>query len=110
MNFENARKMAKLTQNEVAQMLNTTQATLSSYENGRTEPDLSTLLKLSEIYDVSVDVLLDNKKFINANSDNLPIPTEKKQAVKILLALPEKYFNKIYGNLEVYNEMLNLSI
>ncbi|MDO4453113.1 MAG: helix-turn-helix transcriptional regulator [Eubacteriales bacterium] len=47
-----------LSQNEVADAINVTRQTVSSYETGRMEPDLETLKRLAEVYNADIhDVL-----------------------------------------------------
>ena len=48
------------TQNEIAQILDVDRSTYAYYESGRAEPSLGALKKLSTIYHVSTDFLLDN--------------------------------------------------
>ncbi|MEC3228185.1 helix-turn-helix transcriptional regulator [Bacillus thuringiensis] len=52
------RKKNKLTQNDVAYRLNVVRSTYTNWEAGRSEPDVSTLIKLSDIYNVSLDNLV----------------------------------------------------
>ena len=52
------RKRRKHTQVELAQLCNISQGALSGYETGRYEPDNATLMKLADIYGVSIDYLL----------------------------------------------------
>ena len=47
-----------MTQEQVAAKLGVTRQALSSYESGRTRPDIDTLLRLSEIYDTDLESLL----------------------------------------------------
>lgn len=53
-----ARQEAGYTQRQVAELLNMKQATIASYEVGRTEPDIETLGKLADFYAVSLDWLV----------------------------------------------------
>ncbi|WP_243739938.1 helix-turn-helix domain-containing protein [Aureibacillus halotolerans] len=48
-----------ITQQDIANQLGLSRASYSHYENGRSEPDLSTLLSLADFFNVSVDYLLD---------------------------------------------------
>lgn len=48
--LEAARVNMKLTQQEAAEIMGVTQATLSSWERGITDPSIKQLLKLCEIY------------------------------------------------------------
>ena len=52
------RKEEGLTQTQLADFCNTTKYTISAWELGKQEPDINTLLKLSDIFKVSVDYLL----------------------------------------------------
>lgn len=57
-NIKNLRKRMRLTQNELAAMCNVSQGALSGYETGRYEPDIGTIIKLSEIFGVPIDVVI----------------------------------------------------
>lgn len=56
--FRELRKQKGLTQIELAKMVNVQQTTVSKWEVGRAVPDYPVLLKLAELYGVSVDYLL----------------------------------------------------
>lgn len=47
-----------ISQNELAKALGLTQQAISAYENGLREPDLETLQKIADFFDVSLDYLL----------------------------------------------------
>ena len=55
------REANNLTQKQMANILNVTQKSVSTYENGLTEPDISTMIKIADFFDVSLDYLLDRK-------------------------------------------------
>lgn len=57
------RKEKKLNQQKVAMDLNITREALSHYENGKREPSLNTLLKMSEYFNVSINYLITGKEF-----------------------------------------------
>lgn len=61
-NIRNARIKANLKQSELATMLNVGQTTISNWETGYSAPDLESLRKLSDIFKISIDELLGNKK------------------------------------------------
>lgn len=56
----NLRKERGKTQKDLSDFLQTSQQAYSRYEKGVREPDLSTLCKLSDYFDVSVDFLIGN--------------------------------------------------
>lgn len=52
------RSKKKLTQEELAEILNVSRSTVSSWEVGRTYPDLDLIVALIDLYEVSLDILL----------------------------------------------------
>lgn len=52
------RQSRGITQSGLAQLCGVHQTAVSQWENGRTLPDKQTLMRLSEIFDVSVDMLM----------------------------------------------------
>ncbi|TMV49541.1 helix-turn-helix transcriptional regulator [Paenibacillus mesophilus] len=52
------RKARKMTQKQLADKLNVAKSTISQYENNINEPDLKTVVKLAELFDVTIDYLL----------------------------------------------------
>jgi len=61
----NCNKIA-LTQREVAQKLGIAQPSYIRYENGKAEPTIENLIKLADLFDVSIDFLCGSK-----NSDEM---------------------------------------
>ena len=57
------RKERNLNQLKVAMDLNISREALSHYENGKREPGLDMLNKLSEYFNVSIDFLINGKEF-----------------------------------------------
>lgn len=64
MRLKELRKIEKLTQNDVAKMLNSSATCYNYYENGNREPSIDTLCKLADIYHVSLDYLV-GREFAN---------------------------------------------
>lgn len=56
--LKNIRKECGLTQKDVYEKLNISPNGYASYEQGRTEPNIETLVKLCNIFNVSADYLL----------------------------------------------------
>lgn len=57
-NLRRARKAAGLTQQQLADRLHVTRQSVSSWELGRTEPDLQTLTELAEVFGTDAGSLL----------------------------------------------------
>ncbi len=81
------RKEKGLTQEQLAEQLNTSNRSVSRWETGANMPDLSMLITLAEYYDVDVREIIDGKR----KSENM------NEEVKETL-----------GKVASYNEMLNL--
>ena len=56
--IKNARTIKKLTQEQVAEDLNVSRQTISNWENGKSLPDIVSIIRMSELYDLSLDELL----------------------------------------------------
>ena len=57
------RKAKNLNQLKVAMDLNITREALSHYENGKRDPNLDMLVKMSKYFNVSIDYLITGKDF-----------------------------------------------
>lgn len=57
------RRIYGYTQRQVAQMLGIAQPSYIRYENGTAQPTQETLVKIADIFDVSIDYLLGRKDF-----------------------------------------------
>ena len=62
--LKNIRKQRNLNQQKVALDLNISREILSYYENGKREPSLAMLNKMSEYFNVSIDYLINAKEFV----------------------------------------------
>ncbi|MCX8074892.1 MAG: helix-turn-helix transcriptional regulator [Clostridia bacterium] len=84
------REELNLTQNEVGEKTGCTVSMISSYEINRREPDLDTLKRLCNFFDVSADYLLgrtaDAKSY---NPNNLPV--KQRELLKYFNKLPLNY-------------------
>lgn len=65
-------------QADLAQKLHTRQQTIGNYETGERSPDIETILKLCEIFDVSADYLLGRSA--------LPSPELSEEETELVLA------------------------
>lgn len=75
------RKERGLTQKEVAEHLGIGGSTMTMYETGRREPNIGTLIKIADFFDVSTDYLLGKTKAKN----------EKEVISRALVDDPELY-------------------
>ena len=68
------RKGKNLTQKQLAQEISVTDKAVSRWETGKGYPDVTSLLRISEIFDVSVNELL---KGARINTDEIKSVTEE---------------------------------
>lgn len=61
------RKISGITQEQLAEKLNVSRQTVSKWESGGTTPDLEGIIKISQIFNVSLDDLLLDKEADVAN-------------------------------------------
>ena len=57
-NIKQLRRQARLSQLELAQLCGVHQTAISQWENGKTNPDMETLMLLSGIFNASIDTIL----------------------------------------------------
>lgn len=57
-NLRKFRIEKKLSQQQLADVIGTTQQSINKYENHGTEPDIETLIKLADYFEISVDQLV----------------------------------------------------
>ena len=63
------RTKSKITQKEIARLLCIPQTTYSSYETGKAEPDIKTLIALAKLFNISLDELLGQQKIKTLNKN-----------------------------------------
>ena len=56
--IKKSRTEAKITQEQAAEALGTSRQTISNWENEKSYPDIASVLKMSDLYGVSLDFLL----------------------------------------------------
>lgn len=82
----NLRKQEKMTQEKFAELIGVTRQTISNWELNTTKPDLNQIEKISKLFHVSIDELLDNdvqnilvekiyktEKIVNKNTKTLKV-------------------------------------
>ncbi len=63
------RKSKKLSQKEVAAYLDIPATTYNTYESGRTEPPLEILVRLSHLYGIPIDIIVQRNRTYSTNED-----------------------------------------
>lgn len=90
-NLRLLREEKGLSQQRLAEMLNISQQAVFKYEKTASEPDISTLVRLADIFDVSVDFLIGNS---DIRSKNVPLnavmlTVQESDHIKLWRTLPD---------------------
>ena len=64
-NIKKYREQKGITQEELAEQLSVTRQTVSSWETGRTEPDIETLHRIGACLDVTIEELIYSKRLLS---------------------------------------------
>ncbi len=91
------RKERNVSQKELASYLNVSQAQISKYESGLNEPDISTLIKIADFFQISIDDLLEHNYAKTSYTSNelvkmieLCSPSEKLLIQNMIILLSKK--------------------
>ena len=117
------RKELGLTQNQLAEKLNVTDKAISKWENGKSAPDIATLVPLAETLGVSVVEILNGKRMeqveLQAEADFAIVDTMKKSKKKVIISVicavlvvlllfslvpAYHYFTSVSGNMDALIE------
>lgn len=85
MNIKELRKKYGLSQTELAKIANTSQKTISNYESGLTEPDISTIILLANHFHTTTDNILGHE--VPYLLDKSTLSTEHKELIDFILNL-----------------------
>ena len=93
------RKEMGMNQMELAKYLKLSQQTISKYENGKADPDKETLIRLSELFNVSTDYIIGNS---DKRDHSELTKRDEKNIAKTLDVLKDQIDNNESGELN-YN-------
>lgn len=91
------RKDNKLTQEDFAYKYYVTRQTVSNWENSKSYPDLDTLVKISDDFDISLDVLLKEDKKVIENISKSQKDSKKYKKILIAISVIIILFICIFG-------------
>ncbi|WP_203640579.1 helix-turn-helix domain-containing protein [Levilactobacillus andaensis] len=80
--LKRCRANANLTQLQVSEKLHVSRKTISGWENGHSYPDTTSLVKISDIYNVSVDDLLRDERLLEHYADQEQAQTTNHKVMK----------------------------
>lgn len=93
MNLKYLRKQLNLNQKDVATKIGITDKTYANYENGITEPNIETIIKLANFFHITTDELLERKN-INIIDKGLLSQTEL-DIIDIMKELNQQNLNRL---------------
>ncbi|MDO4777926.1 MAG: helix-turn-helix transcriptional regulator [Tissierellia bacterium] len=89
--IKNARKEKGITQEQAAEILGVSRQTISNWETEKSYPDIISVIKMSEHYDVSLDYLLKGenqmKKYYEYLDESTNVVKSKTRLSKLILVL-----------------------
>lgn len=84
--LKNARVNAGFTQEYVAEIIGVSRQAVSGWENDKSYPDIGSVIKLSDLYSISLDELLkDDKKMIAHLQESTDVVKSRKKISKVIL-------------------------
>ena len=87
-NLKNARSNANLTQEDIAEKIGVSRQTVSNWENNKSYPDIISVIRLSDIYGISLDTLLkEDENMIKHLDESTNIVKSKNRLRKLLPVL-----------------------
>lgn len=110
--LRNARNQKGLTQEEVADEIHVSRQTISNWENNRSYPDIISVILLSDLYQMSLDVLLKGDKDMieHLNESTNIVNSNKKLIIMGLLNIVVFIFMIIFNQIISENKILLASI
>ena len=87
--IKKSRTEAKITQEQAAEALGTSRQTISNWENEKSYPDIASVLKMSDLYGVSLDFLLKGevpmKDYLDYIEESTNVVKSKDKLSKLIL-------------------------
>ncbi|MBS5112212.1 MAG: helix-turn-helix transcriptional regulator [Coprobacillus cateniformis] len=110
--LRDARNQKGLTQEEVADEIHVSRQTISNWENNRSYPDIISVILLSDLYQMSLDVLLKGDKDMieHLNESTNIVNSNKKLIIMGLLNIVVFIFMIIFNQIISENKILLASI
>ena len=79
------RQAKEMKQIELASYLNVTQGNISGWESGKWQPDQDALIKMANLFNVSIDYLVERNEVLNENLEKrAPIPQFSAEEIKLI--------------------------
>lgn len=102
--FRELRKEKKITQIELAKIFNVSHGTIANWETGNREPDIKTLTKIADYFNVSIDKLFGREKENTSIDIGLNLSDREKQIIELYKKCNPNDQNIIYGYIQAKTE------
>ena len=104
--IQTIRKNNNLSQSDLAEMLGVSRQSVSKWETGTATPEISKLIQISEMFDLSVDMILGTECNVDIpvgsnNTENKSEPSNHGSKNKIVGLIGKTYNSTIMGLIEV---------
>ena len=99
-NIQKMRKEASLSQEAFAEMFQVSRQTISNWENSKSYPDLETIIKISDSFHISLDVLLKEDLIMVKTFDHEVKSTRKYTRALVAIAV---IFALLIGSFGIYS-------
>lgn len=84
--IKDARQNNNISQESLAEQLGVSRQTISSWENGKSYPDIVSIIKMSDIFNISLDKMLkEDKKLVNNMQEKMDTVKSNKSIVFTIL-------------------------
>lgn len=105
--LKEARAKSSLTQEQVAEKLFVSRQTISNWENEKSYPDIISIIKLSDLYSISLDELLkgDRKMMEHLDESTNVVKSNKKLTGAVIVNIVLLFSLLILGGLVPKNNM-----
>lgn len=103
-NLRTIRVQRKKTQSDIAKLTGFNQTYVSKWENGEREPDIATLIKLANYFNVSLDELVGNQTASKESTIEADLSPAKKEVIEKLLACNDRICDRVSAYIDVLND------
>lgn len=105
--LKEAREKSNLTQEQVAEKVFVSRQTISNWENEKSYPDIISIIKLSDLYSISLDELLkgDRKMMEHLDESTNVVKSNKKLTGAVIVNIVLLFSLLILGGLVLENNM-----
>lgn len=69
--IKSLRKAKKITQKQLGDVLGVAESTISMYESGNRQPDVDTMRKIADYFNVTIDYLIGGENISSSDKDEL---------------------------------------